>query len=135
MPVGDVRFDQGGRGMAYLFKDPGSDQDRLKAGIEATDLSAETPTHFGQPWRKEPAPEIIVRGMPAEMLTAVLCTAATFVILRFGFELNRYVALAFAFGSTIPWRYRNAGKRGGGKIGVTLRMWRDAGHRRREGEP
>jgi hypothetical protein len=117
--------------VAYLIRDSGGDENR--PGIKKTDLSAETPTaSLGPLWQKEPAPEIIVRGTPAEMLTAVLCTAATFVILRFGFELNRYVALAFAFASTIPWVYRSAGKRARGKISVTLKMWRDGGHRRRE---
>jgi hypothetical protein len=142
-PVGSVASSKG-TGVADLIRnsdqDPDEDpdrdedqEDRPEDRIE-TDLSAETPTdRWGPPWRKEPAPEIIIRGMPAEMLTAVLCTAATFVILRFGFELNRYVALVAAFASTIPWIYRGWIYRGGGKIGVTLKMrWRNGGHRRRE---
>jgi hypothetical protein len=106
------------------------DEDREDPPVDMveTDLSAETPTdRLRPPWRKEPTSEIIVRGIPAEMLTAVLCTAATFVILRFGFELNRYVALGLAFASTIPWIYRS-----GGKIGVTLVLRLRASSRRRE---
>jgi hypothetical protein len=114
--------------MGRLIKDPGSDEDRPRDGIRETDLSAEIPTaRVGPPWRTEP--EIRVRGLPAEMITSVLCTAATFILLRFGFELNRYVSLGVAFVSTIPWFYMSIGRRGGTKIGVSFKLWRDSGHR------
>jgi hypothetical protein len=129
--VGSVASSKGMGMGADLIWSSDRDEGREDPPVEIiqTDLSAETPTNRSGPaWLKEPTSEIIVRGIPAEMLTAVLCTAATFVILRFGLELNRYVALGLAFASTIPWIYRS-----GGKIGVTLMMrLRASGHRREE---
>jgi hypothetical protein len=108
-------------------KDRGPESDE---GVRITDLSAEVPEmRLGPPYRKEPAPEIVVRGKPAEMLTWLVCVGTTFALLRFGLEMNRYLALALAV--VIPWFY-GATTEGEGKAGLTIKMrWRE--HDRRNG--
>jgi hypothetical protein len=92
-----------------------------------TDLSAETPTsRVGLPLRLEPAPEIVVRGRAAQMVTSVGCMFATLAGLRFVFGVNLYLAIAVAV--AVPLLYQDVGREGRGKIRVALR-WR---HRRQQ---
>lgn len=111
--------------MADLSNGSGRDD-----GIEIIDLSAEAPTtRLGQPWQTEPAPEIAIRGVPAEMLTWMFCVAVMFALLRFGVELNRFVAFVLAF--MTPWCYGGASR-----LGMTLELgWRNRGPRRGDGDP
>jgi hypothetical protein len=92
-------------------------------GTKKTDLSAETPTaRVGPPWRTEPAGEVTLRGRPAELFSSAISVAAWFVLLRFGLELNRYLALVLAAGAT--WLFGGTGV-GGGRIRliVGMRWW------------